>query len=706
MHIVFRTDASLAIGHGHVMRCLTLAEGLSNRGVVVSFICRELEGHLCDLIAERGFIVSRLAGTKSALETGEAPNHAAWLCASWQDDAKETCAAIEVLGVKPEWLVVDHYAIDARWEDALCKSVARIMVIDDLADRSHKCDLLLDQNLVANMDTRYAGKVPAGCVQLLGPNYALLQPLYAELHDRVPPRSGQVKNIFVFFSGAADNGNLTGRTVNAFLKLNRLDVKLNVVVAAAGTHTAEIRRKVAGHSNIRLHSGLPSLALLMVKADLAIGAAGTTSWERLCLGLPTVVITMASNQLDIADELNRRSLVRWIGDQDNLDECSIGQVLEEFLKQGLNEEWSFRCLDSVDGRGCSRVSSILTAIAADSLVIRHARLDDEPVLQQWPYTFPMALVTLEQRRNWFCSRLRDVESCFLYVAQTDAGVLVGQVRFEYEQGQWKCDFSLAPQFHCHGIEDAVLDAALLALRKDQPGALAFGSVNGVDRAMCVARNTNTAALRICVCSDMASWINVYIPRVMNDWLAAGHQVSWAHDAAELPAGDICFYLSYGRISDPDILAKFRNNLVVHESDLPKGRGWSPLTWQLLEGRDVIPVTLFEAAQAVDSGQIYAQENIYLDGTELVEQLRLLQVEATFRLCKAFVADYPKSLAKARSQQGEPTYYPRRRPIDGQLDLNQSLRAQFNLLRVSDDERYPAWFEVSGTIYNLLIKKAV
>jgi spore coat polysaccharide biosynthesis predicted glycosyltransferase SpsG len=169
---------------------------LRERGAAVFFICREHDGHLCDLIEERGFAVSRLPASKAGLFQAEnTPAQAAWLGASWQEDAEQTRVAIEASGAKPDWLVVDHYAIDQRWERTLRTSAWRIMSIDDLADRAHDCDLLLDQNLVAQMYTRYRSKVPAACGLLLGPEYALLQTSYAELYDRVPPREGPIRRI-------------------------------------------------------------------------------------------------------------------------------------------------------------------------------------------------------------------------------------------------------------------------------------------------------------------------------------------------------------------------------------------------------------------------------------------------------------------------------------------------------------------------------
>ncbi len=180
----------------------------------------------------------------------------------------------------------------------------KIMVIDDLADRHHDCDLLLDQNLVANMVHRYDDKLPAHCGKMLGPKYALLQPLYSELYARTPPREGSVQRVLVYFGGA-DAGNLTGLAITAFLSLKRNDVALDVVLNTNGTHSETIRRQTHGQQNITLHSSLPTLAPLMVKADLSIGGGGATSWERCCLGLPTLVITLAENQKPIAAKLDQ-----------------------------------------------------------------------------------------------------------------------------------------------------------------------------------------------------------------------------------------------------------------------------------------------------------------------------------------------------------------------------------------------------------------
>ena len=350
MNIAIRVDASYAIGHGHVMRCLTLAEALRKRGAQVLFVCREHEGHLCGQIEERRFSTFRLP--KINTQCGDTSSYAAWLGASWQEDLEQTRAAIQATGQQSDWLVVDHYGLDQRWESSLRSCVARIMVIDDLADRAHDCDLLLDQNLVAEIEHRYAGKVPLSCALLLGPEYALLQPLYAELHDRMLPREGPIRRILIYFGGA-DGTNMTGRSLTAFMHLNRPDITIDVVIDADSPHADHIRKQVAGQSNIYIHSNLPSLAPLMARADLAVGAGGATSWERLCLGLPSLVVTLAENQRPVAQYLHGAGLVHWIGHEGQVDQQAIAAALVRVLNMNSLMDWSRRCSQICNGQGVS-----------------------------------------------------------------------------------------------------------------------------------------------------------------------------------------------------------------------------------------------------------------------------------------------------------------------------------------------------------------
>ncbi len=355
---VIRTDASITIGTGHAIRCLTLAKALRESGAQTLFICREHEGHLCNHIEEQGFAVHRLPSPRKDYVSEDAPAHAGWLGAAWQEDADATADAIKSLQIKPDWLIIDHYGIDRRWEERLRPLVNRIMVIDDLADRHHDCDLLLDQNLVPDMERRYDDLLPEGCTRLLGPDYALLQPIYAELHERIPPREGPIRRILISFGGA-DSDNLTGRALEAFISLNRPYIEVDVVIANNSPHITSLQTLAHGHQNIHLHGTLPTLANLMAKADLAIGAAGATSWERLCLGLPAVIITLAQNQLLVADYLHQENVIVFIGNKNQVTTKLIIKCLSQIFKSNTLLEWSTRCQSMCDGKGLERVSQSL-----------------------------------------------------------------------------------------------------------------------------------------------------------------------------------------------------------------------------------------------------------------------------------------------------------------------------------------------------------
>jgi UDP-2,4-diacetamido-2,4,6-trideoxy-beta-L-altropyranose hydrolase len=298
VNVVFRADASLEIGTGHVMRCLTLADALSAQGAECHFICREHPGHLIEHIRAKGLAVHALPCSPDGRNMDDdAPlAHANWLGATQREDA-EACAAI-LRDVHADWLVVDHYALDVRWEEALAPHHRKLMVIDDLADRPHRCDLLLDQTFGRRADD-YRPWVPAGCTLLCGSRYALLRPEFAALRSYSLARreSPRLQRLLVTMGGV-DKDNATGRVLEA-LESCALpdDCRITVVMGATAPWLAEVRRQAAQlrwPTEVRV--GVSDMARLMADSDLAIGAAGATSWERCCLGLPTVMIVLAENQ--------------------------------------------------------------------------------------------------------------------------------------------------------------------------------------------------------------------------------------------------------------------------------------------------------------------------------------------------------------------------------------------------------------------------
>ena len=226
MNFFFRVDASSQIGSGHVIRCLTLAKRLKQQGAICKFICRDHKNNLIEKIKKEDFEVVTLSNSIKAKSTQNTKNanlgYSSWIGASWREDAKQTINALNK--EKIDWLVIDHYGIDRRWEEKLRPYSIKIMVIDDLANRNHDCDLLLDQNLIANFKNRYQNLLPKNCSTLLGPQYALLQNEYKDLHLSATPRIGSIKRILVYFGGA-DQNNLTEIALSSFLKLNRKNIK-------------------------------------------------------------------------------------------------------------------------------------------------------------------------------------------------------------------------------------------------------------------------------------------------------------------------------------------------------------------------------------------------------------------------------------------------------------------------------------------------
>jgi len=209
--------------------------------------------------------------------------------------------------------------------------------------------------------------------------------------------------------------------------------------------------------------------------------------------------------------------------------------------------------------------------------------------------------------------------------------------------------------------------------------------------------------RITLLSDRGSWLNRYLPELIQALWQRGHAVRWFHHPAQLAAGDVCLLLSCGRLLSAEQLALHRHNLVVHESALPQGQGWSPMTWQILEGASSIPITLFEATPELDAGPIYLQQQMALHGHELVEDWRALQAQATLELCLVWLDRHREVVAAAQAQIGEPSHYRRRRAADSELDPQRSLAEQFNLLRVVDNHFYPAFFHWGGKRFTVQVQ---
>lgn len=351
MLAAFRVDASVQIGIGHFMRCLTLADALHAHGAEIIFISRYLPDHLQNVLETRGYPVQLLRSVPVS-QPADKLAHAAWLGTSQSADVKDSIKALS--GIKPDWFVVDHYALDSTWESSIRTISKRVMVIDDIADRQHDCDILLDQNLFHDMNTRYSARVSGQCKLLLGPGFALLREEFSHYRDSVASRDGAVHRILVSMGGI-DAGNLTEVAMTAIAGLQYPRIAVDVVIGQKHPARAAIQEKCQA-LGYQCHVEVSNMAELMSKADLAIGSSGATSWERCCLGLPTICLIQADNQIAIAAGLEAQGAVVNLGIGTEVDSFALTRLISDLIKQpNILKTMSDASSRLVDGKGSERV---------------------------------------------------------------------------------------------------------------------------------------------------------------------------------------------------------------------------------------------------------------------------------------------------------------------------------------------------------------
>lgn len=361
MIVAFRADASIRIGTGHVIRCRTLARKFRETGNRVVFICREIDGNLNDDLRIEGFEVFGIDQASSKKSPTHASGRYAPLDWSQGSDANLTAAALGSLNV--DWLVVDHYGISAEWHTELRKKARRMLVIDDLGNRDLNCDLLLDQNLSERLgDEKYAGLLPRHCQGLFGPKFALLSPVYAKKQSSLRPRYGRVERVLISMGGS-DICDATGTAVKCLSASELRHLQLDVVVGANYRYHERLASLVERRGNGRIRGPLDDLVSAMEQADFAIGAGGTTSWERLCLGLPSLIVSLADNQEEGCRALDRIGAAIYAGPAKDVDLEALRTLLHKtiFDRERLSR-MSQIGLTLVDGQGATRVAERMVAL--------------------------------------------------------------------------------------------------------------------------------------------------------------------------------------------------------------------------------------------------------------------------------------------------------------------------------------------------------
>ncbi|CAA7623559.1 UDP-2,4-diacetamido-2,4,6-trideoxy-beta-L-altropyranose hydrolase [Magnetospirillum sp. SS-4] len=439
--VVFRADASATIGTGHVMRCLALAEALRRRG----FGCR-------------------LACAPETLRVVGALRNGPVDVAPLPEGCESEPAALMAAAAPPDWLVVDHYGLDESYEQALRGWAGRILVLDDLADRRHDCDLLLDQTPGREAD-RYAGLVPAPAMILAGPRHALLRPDFARLRGARPAAGRRL----LVSLGGTDPTDATSVVLEAIAQA-RPDRPVTVVMGAAAPRLEQVRARAAALSPpADILVDVADMAALMAECDMAVGAAGTSALERCCLGLPTLLLVTADNQREVAAGLERAGAALAC----SLDATELARGLAALAgNDETRRAMAERAMALCDGLGTERLADCM------NLTLRPATADDGEDLLAWrndpdsrANSLDTAEVSRERHFDWLGHVLADPERTMLIGML--GGTKVGMARFDRcRPGEWRVSIGMAPTARGRGLGRSLLGFAIQALeRRHGPGLL-------------------------------------------------------------------------------------------------------------------------------------------------------------------------------------------------------------------------------------------
>lgn len=473
MRVALRTDASGRIGTGHLRRCLSLARALNDEGVDTLFVCRRHDAVSAAIEAEGQRHAWLPEPPPGFIPQPDDPPHAGWAGLSWEQDARETAAALA--GFAPDWVLVDHYALDARWHGALAAATsARIAAIDDLGDRPLAVELLIDQNLQPEGGGKYEGRLQAAARTLLGPRHALLAKAYAGA-----PRyrfRRRVQSIGIFMGGA-DPDDFGGRVLRACREAAGFGGPIELVSSRRSPHFDAHQALAQRWPATRVLAGLPDLAGFFARHDLQVGAGGGAAWERCCIGAPTLALQIAANQGAVLPQLAARGAVEWLQQPDPGIEA-IGHALRGLLDEPRRRLALVRASRGlVDGRGSARVAAVLALAGGMPWRFRAAEAGDEGRLLAWAnepqvrrQAFDPATITPAGHHAWFQQRLARAERCLIVVACSPAGTPVGQVRFEREDDAWLIGYSLDAAHRGWGHGRRLMAGAIEFFRARQGGA--------------------------------------------------------------------------------------------------------------------------------------------------------------------------------------------------------------------------------------------
>jgi UDP-2,4-diacetamido-2,4,6-trideoxy-beta-L-altropyranose hydrolase len=476
LKVAIRVDASAAMGLGHLTRCLSLARALCAVGANVLIVARDLGIDIHYLLRNADVEYVMLAGPKSDQYVGDRVPHAEWAGVDWQTDATDTVHSLR--NWNPDWVVVDHYAFDARWHGTVAHDLnVRIACIDDLADRDLAIDLLVDHNFHHRHADKYGERLIKPAAIVGGPRYALLDPAYRK------PSKFSVKERITsigIFMGGVDAANLSGFMVAVCRESLRFDGDIEIVISRAYPHAAALSAMAKRWPNTRVLTDLPNLADFFARHDLQIGAGGGATWERCCMGAPTLLAIAATNQLAVLPAIAELGVAEVLLPNILNDPAAVAARINELSQNAAKRrEMSERAQALVDGKGALRVA---LRIGAAKLAVRQASNADAEKMFLWrnhDATRSMSLdpreLTWDQHANWLSDSLKN-RNRRLFVAHVGA-VDVGIVRFDFvADGAVEVSLYLDPDLHGLGLGRRMLLSGEERVCSEHPNIKCFTAI--------------------------------------------------------------------------------------------------------------------------------------------------------------------------------------------------------------------------------------
>ena len=363
-------------------------------------------------------------------------------------------------------MVVDHYSLDYKWEKKIKEYTRKIMVIDDLDNRKHECDILLDHNYRSESNAYKKNIINNLCVKLLGLKYLIIDKEYVSYKKKIT--SKKIKNILIFFGGS-DSENLTELILGKLIKLDKEKYNVSIVIGINNNKKKSIEKLIKNLNNFKCYKSQPNLASMLKKNDLVIGALGMNLWERLCIGIPSAVISKGMDQKIFGKELASKKCIHLIGHYNEISEKNIELRLKKFLQIKLTQSMTSRLQSMVDGHGIKRVvTELKKTIVNDlkfNLKIRNSNFRDNDLLFNWANhpsvranSFTSEPIDKKKHMEWFEQRLNNQEKHAIYIGEVD-GIPVGQVRFDLVNNNWFIDFSVGQKFRRLGLGYELLNQA-------------------------------------------------------------------------------------------------------------------------------------------------------------------------------------------------------------------------------------------------------